>query len=222
MVRSHNAQNKYCALCEPQAGKRCYFHGREMNDRIVLRSHNAILTFPPLSARIRENSQTGKGGLSMAAPTSSRDNQESVSTVLEYLIRRSGEKISDLAPKIGVSPNTLYSLSRRCSTKADLRTLKLIADYFGEDLSIFCGLKTYTPPVKMRPEEEALLETFRALSGQQQRMMAEVLSDMAAVDDFTGVVFLGKFSSLSDKARTRIMEMVEDMLELPKNRRNPR
>ena len=73
----------------------------------------------------------------MAAPTSSRDNQESVSTVLEYLIRRSGEKISDLAPKIGVSANTLYSLSRRCSTKADLRTLKLIADYFGEDLSIF-------------------------------------------------------------------------------------
>lgn len=152
------------------------------------------------------------------APTSSRDNQESVSTVLEYLLRRSGEKISDVAPKIGVSPNTLYSLSRRCSTKADLRTLKKIADYFGEDLSIFCGLKTYTPPVRLSPEEEALLEKYRTLSGLRREAAEEILSNIAT-GTLEGIAFVEKFSLLSDKARERIMEMVEDMLELPRNRR---
>lgn len=150
------------------------------------------------------------------APTSSRDDQESVSTVLEYLIRRSGERISDLAPKIGVSPNTLYSLSRRCSTKADLHTLKLIADYFGEDLSIFCGLKTYTPPAKLSPEETLLLEQYRTLSRQRQKAAEEVLANIAA-GSLEGIAFLEKFSLLSNKARERVMEMVEDMLELPKN-----
>ena len=153
-------------------------------------------------------------------PTSSRDDQESVSTVLEYLLRRSGEKISEAAPKMGVNANTLYSLSRRCSTKADLRTLKKIADYFGEDLSIFCGLENYNPPLKLSQEEETLLENFRGLHETQRSLLAETLSDMATYDDYAGVVFLGKFSSLSDKARLRIMEMVEDMLELPKNRRS--
>lgn len=154
----------------------------------------------------------------MEAITSSRDDQESVSTVLEYLFRRSGEKISDAAPKMGVNANTLYSLSRRCSTKADLRTLKKIADYFGEDLSIFCGLKTYAPPARLSPEEAALIGKYRTLS-EEQRDMAEKMISAMAEDGFTEVIFMGKFSSLSDKARERVMEMVEDMLELPKNRR---
>lgn len=154
----------------------------------------------------------------MAASTSSRNNQESVSTVLEYLLRRSGEKISEAAPKMGVNANTLYSLSRRCSTKADLRTLKRIADYFGEDLSIFCGLETYTPPVRLTREEEALLDKYRKLSGSRREAAEELLSNIAA-GSLEGIAFLEKFSLLSNKARERVMEMVEDMLELPKNRR---
>lgn len=156
--------------------------------------------------------------MSTSTLTSSRDNQESISTVFEYLLKRSGMTVTDLASKIDVSRNTLYSLCNRCSTRADLNTLKKIADYFQEDISIFCGLKMYRPAVKLNQDEEALLKDFRALSGQYPKMAMKIVSSMAEGGS-DEAVFLEKFASLSDKAQERVMEMIDDMLEVPKNRR---
>ena len=59
---------------------------------------------------------------------------------------------------------TLYSLYNRENKKADLRMLKTLADYFGVELEIFCGMRGYKPTRRLSSEEENARPQFSTLS----------------------------------------------------------
>ena len=53
---------------------------------------------------------------------------------------------NELARKIGVSPQTIYSIIKRDSKKADIEVLLKIADIFGVTAEYFVGENDYMPP----------------------------------------------------------------------------
>lgn len=87
-----------------------------------------------------------------------------VSDTLRYLIERSGKTVQQIAEETGISVGTLYSINSRTSSRADVRILKALADYFEEDISIFCGLDEYNPPKKLTEREQALLNRYNSLT----------------------------------------------------------
>lgn len=87
-----------------------------------------------------------------------------VSDTLRYLIERSCKTVQQIAEETGISVGTLYSINSRTSSRADVRILKALADYFGEDISIFCGLDEYNPPKKLTDRERTLLNRYNSLT----------------------------------------------------------
>ena len=71
--------------------------------------------------------------------------QETVSSVFRHLVDESKKTISKIHEDTKISEMTLYSLYNRENKKADLRMLKTLADYFGVELEIFCGMRGYKP-----------------------------------------------------------------------------
>lgn len=103
-----------------------------------------------------------------------------ISLVLDYLIQRSGKNLREIANEIGVPYQTLYNIRTRNSKRTDLKTLKILADYFREDLSIFLGLEGYQRPLQLSAEERELLENYRSLSDAARTRADELIGDMAA------------------------------------------
>ena len=143
--------------------------------------------------------------------------KETISSVFDYLLERSGEKIVDIAPKIGVSPNTLYTIKNRRSERADIKLLKKIADYFGVDVTIFCGLNVYEPPVKLSEWESDLVKLIRDFSESDKERMIEIVARIK--ESPNQMDFIEKFLSITEKAQARFMETIEDALANPKNLR---
>ena len=90
--------------------------------------------------------------------------QETVSSVFRHLVDESKKTISKIHEDTKISEMTLYSLYNRENKKADLRMLKTLADYFGVELEIFCGMRGYKPTRRLSSEEEMLVQQFSTLS----------------------------------------------------------
>lgn len=103
---------------------------------------------------------------------------ESLSDVFRYLVNRSGKQITTISEESGITLSTLYSLYGRNSRKSDIRILKRLADYFGEDLSIFCGLATYEPPKHLTDREQLLLDRYNSLTDTAKTRIDEYLADV--------------------------------------------
>lgn len=108
-------------------------------------------------------------------------NRETVSAVFNYLLERSGDKVPNIAEKIDVSADSLYTIKKRQSDRVNIKLLKKIADYFGEDVSIFCGLENYERPVKLTKREIELVELFRGLS-ESDIELVKILSGFSESD----------------------------------------
>lgn len=119
----------------------------------------------------------GKGG-AMGKQTEREPSE--ISLVLDHLIQRSGKNLREIANEIGVPYQTLYNIRTRNSQRTDLKTLKSLADYFHEDLSIFLGLEGYRRPLQLSAKERELLENYRALSDAARTRADELIGDMAA------------------------------------------
>lgn len=92
---------------------------------------------------------------------------ETVSGVFRYLVDRSGESIPHIHEMTKIPEATLYSLYNRVSRKADMKMLRTLADYFGEDLDIFCGLSSYRKK-SLSSEEKMLLSQYGTLTEEAQ------------------------------------------------------
>lgn len=88
---------------------------------------------------------------------------DTVSGVFRYLLDRSGRTIPEISIETKIPEKTLYSLSIRTSRKADMKMLRTLADYFGEDLDIFCGLDHYQKK-RLSGEEDMLLQQYNTLT----------------------------------------------------------
>lgn len=105
---------------------------------------------------------------------------DTISDVFRYLVKNSGKEVLQIANETKLSATTLYALHSRKSTHANIRMLKVLADYFGEDLSIFCGLRQYHPPRKLSAEQERLLAEYDTLTDDAKAMVLGHISRIRA------------------------------------------
>lgn len=90
--------------------------------------------------------------------------QENISSVFRYLVGESKKTIAKIHEDTKIPEMTLYSLYNRENKKADIRMLKKLADYFGVELEIFCGIRGYKPTRRLSSEEDMLLQQYGTLS----------------------------------------------------------
>lgn len=100
----------------------------------------------------------------MAAKRLSPVTDETVSDIFRYLVNRSGRSIPQISAATKIPEDTLYSLHIRNSRKADMKMLKILADYFEEDVSIFCGTAAYQARPRLTPEQEYLIHEYDTLT----------------------------------------------------------
>ena len=101
-----------------------------------------------------------------------------VSDAFRFLLKDRGVTVKKVADDTGISENTLYGIKGRNYNRANMHLLKRLADYFGEDISIFCGLNEYEKPQKLQGQEHKLLESFRSLNKKGQERVELFLSDI--------------------------------------------
>lgn len=101
-----------------------------------------------------------------------------IAAALNYLIDRKKISIQDLAHATGVKRSSLYALTTKTTNQADLDNLKALADYFGENISIFCGLDEYQPPIRLSEEEGLLLTIFRGLNGTGKERLTQYANEL--------------------------------------------
>ena len=105
---------------------------------------------------------------------------DTISDVFRYLVKRSGKEVLQIANETKLPATTLYALHSRKSTHANIRMLKVLADYFGEDLAIFCGLGQYRPPRRLTAEQERLLAEYDTLTEDARLMVLGYISRLRA------------------------------------------
>lgn len=89
---------------------------------------------------------------------------DTISDVFRALVKRSGKELTQIIEETKLPSTTVYSLHNRNNKAANIRTLKVLADYFGEDLTVFCGLAAPPPPRKLTPEQEQILYQYDTLT----------------------------------------------------------
>lgn len=101
-----------------------------------------------------------------------------VSEAFRFLLRNRGVTVKKVAEDTGISENTLYGIKGRNYNRANMHLLRRLADYFGEDISIFCGLDEYERPQRLQGQEHKLLESFRSLNKTGQERVESFISDI--------------------------------------------
>ena len=81
---------------------------------------------------------------------------------LNMLLQKRKRNINELAIAINVSPQTLYSISKRNNTKVDLDILQKIADELSVTLDYFCSdTKIDEDALTLNNEEKNLIIAYR-------------------------------------------------------------
>lgn len=95
---------------------------------------------------------------------------------LNILLKVRGRNINELASSLSISPQTLYSISKRNNTKVDLDILQKIADELSVTLDYFCS-DTYNSnnSITLNQTEKKLVLTFRDLSEQGQEYILQTI-----------------------------------------------
>lgn len=83
---------------------------------------------------------------------------------LNMLLKQRDRNINELASTIGVSPQTLYSISKRNNTKVDLDVLQKIADELSVTLDYFCTdtRKNINDNMNLSDIEKKLIASYRS------------------------------------------------------------
>lgn len=133
--------------------------------------------------------------------------KQSVSAVLTRLIQNSGLQVNEVARRANVNPSTLHSLMRRDSDRASISVLKALADFFEEDLEVFCGDPNYKRKPHLGLDEEQLLSVYRSLSPADRPAMIE-----AAAMPATQKKLLFGAKQLNIQGQQRLLDNCEDMI----------
>lgn len=131
----------------------------------------------------------------------------SISAVLSHLVKESGLQVKDIALQANVKPSTLYSLIQRDSDRASISVLKALADFFDEDLEVFCGEPSYQRKPRLTQEEEQLLTAYRSLGQKDKPLMIEAAS-MPAIQK---QLMLG-IRQLNSQGQQKLLDNCEDLI----------
>lgn len=116
----------------------------------------------------------------MSSKTQRVPYQETISDVFRALVERSGKTPMQISEETKIPLQTIYSLYNRQSKMANIQNLKILADYFGEELSVFCGLKNYHPVRKLTSEQERVLYQYDTLTDDAKLQVLGLLSRLHA------------------------------------------
>lgn len=95
---------------------------------------------------------------------------------LNSLLELRERNINELALAIDVSPQTLYSISKRNNTKVDLDILQKIADELSVTLDYFCTDSEHIEKkLSLNTTERELIVNFRSLSEQGQDYILQTM-----------------------------------------------
>lgn len=95
----------------------------------------------------------------------------SLSNKLKLLFKEKYTNVNEVAAKINVSPQTLYSLIKRDSTKIDIALLDKIATELNVDINYF-----FDDSNKMSPSKKELLKKFDILDSYGKDAVMSVLN----------------------------------------------
>ena len=84
----------------------------------------------------------------------------------------------ELSERTGIPRTTLYSMSKKSTNQVDLGHLKRLADFFGENISIFCGLEDYEPPLRLSDEERLVLTIYRSLNAAGKKRLSDYAEEL--------------------------------------------
>lgn len=114
----------------------------------------------------------------LKAVNTDREDETAIATALRYLVKNSGMEAKKIADDCKISLNTLYAMMHRNATKANLATLKKLADYFHVDLEIFCGLEAYQK-TRISERETELLTMYQILTDDAKARVDAYIKDVA-------------------------------------------
>lgn len=102
-----------------------------------------------------------------------------IGKVLKQLIKENGSNVNELAEKVDVSPQTLYSIIKRDNMKADLDVLCKICDFYSVDVTVFYSASRKGTPSCISREETELIENFRSVNEEGKEKISEYARDVA-------------------------------------------
>lgn len=123
--------------------------------------------------------QTGEG--KKKYPYDFKIKTECVSEAFRYLLQRNKTTVQEVSKATGLPAASLYNISSRHCDRADMRILKVLADYFQEDLSIFCGIEYYSRPEELSKQERDILKFYGRLNADAKKRAYATLSDIANI-----------------------------------------
>lgn len=101
-----------------------------------------------------------------------------IASTLQSLLNRENITAKELSKATGISPTTLYSMLGKTTNQADLEKLKILADYFGENVSIFCGIEDYEKPIELSDQERILLSSYRGMTKLGKERLLAYIDDI--------------------------------------------
>lgn len=137
---------------------------------------------------------------------------ETISTVLQTLMDRKRLTPKELAEGSGVNKNTIYTILKRDTTTVNIHTLKQLADYFGENISIFCGLDGYQPPLRLSNEENHLLGAYRGHPEEIREYVGKLVVDPPKALERQEQRLLSEFRKLSQDGKEKVRDFLDDLI----------
>ena len=104
--------------------------------------------------------------------------QASVAKTLSALLEQKKLSVAELSERTGIPRTTLYSMSKKSTNQVDLGHLKRLADFFGENISIFCGLEDYEPPLRLSDEERLVLTIYRSRNAAGKKRLSDYAEEL--------------------------------------------
>ncbi len=98
---------------------------------------------------------------------------QSIAKALKYLMGRENTSVTVLSSATGIPAQTIYSTLSKKTNQADLGMLKKLADYFGVDIDIFCGVDEYTDTLHLDRDEREVVDMLRRINEKGKRRLYE-------------------------------------------------
>ena len=94
---------------------------------------------------------------------------------LEDLIKTRNTNVNELSIKIGISPQTIYSIIKRDNMKVDLDVLFKISKALGVNVDYFYDSGDISDVVDLDNVEYAVYEGYKTLAEDDKRVIADLI-----------------------------------------------
>ena len=108
-----------------------------------------------------------------------------IAKALRYLMLQEKISVNELSTLTGIPASTLYAMLKKTTNQADLGHLKTLADFFHEDINVFCGIEEYSRPAELDPNEKSLLEAYRKVNERGQSRLLEYAAELTQNPSYT-------------------------------------